>query len=201
MASMEGFIDTFFQEQALRNQRRQLQVIEDNSRVQRAQVLTDLVRLTTTREGFEAIATLSLDPQFAQFAGTLDPTAQTLLNQAMASGIAAMEPEEREGVERQAAFRGIAGVSPAAVAEDQFLEQLLGREASKQELETWGRMRQAMVAGTTPAAAIEDVAAADRAARLRGHIRAAERAEEQHGGSQDSASFSRHGLVPFSGPE
>lgn len=136
---MQGFIQTFFAAENLKNQRELLAMQQHNSQIERNRILTDIARLSTTPEGREAIGAMSQDPDFQEFVQlhNLAPSLSTIVERATVRGMEAMPEEETSAVERGAAIRALTGGGPGEFASSQFREQLL-QGATPEEMAVLG---------------------------------------------------------------
>lgn len=158
---LQGFINTFFQVEALKNQRELLALQQQNARVERARLLTDMGRMTSSEHGRTQLGIMSQDPEVAELLHELSPTVPTMIQEAAVRGFELMAPEERDVADRSAAIQSVTGQTPAGLAGDQLLELFASGQVSDEELVNLRRQYRTQLVGTDPGRLAESVAVAD----------------------------------------
>jgi len=166
-SGIEGFINTFFQAEALKNQRQQQAMLEQNSQVQRANVLSTMASTMADPDKQKMLSMfLGGDDQMAQMFGevlqSVAPGQGVLQQLGARAGIERLEEGDREQMEDVAGVGALTGTTRSGLQTEEFLQGIGFGQPTPEELDQLQRMRRAGVAaGTTPGQMAADITFAD----------------------------------------
>jgi hypothetical protein len=168
MSRIDSFVNTFFAAEDLRNKRQQLELMEQNSMMDRVNVAANISAMIANPEmrqslGFVVGGDEVLQDEINQMLQAISPGAGVLQRFAAAQGFAALGQQERENVERIGAVQETTGLTPSGVQTENFLEQLMSfDEADSEELQRLARARRSVLATQqTPGQLARDLTVAD----------------------------------------
>lgn len=167
---IQGFVDAFFQAEGLRNQRRELQVLEDNAQAERIQLMSGLATLMVDPEARRSLAFIAGGDQELQdmvipLLDKIAPGVGAMQRLAAFQGMQRQDQATREGQEDEAASIETTGMTMLEGFSQGLQQQLLSRgiqNASQDELADMARTAFARAgSGMTPGELAEDIVIAD----------------------------------------
>lgn len=127
--AINDFVKTFMEVEALKNQQRQIAVLEDNANISRLNSAMDAAAMLIDPEAQRMLAFAfggddQLQQYLAQILPQTAPAPGVLAGIGAARGYQSMTPEARQNIEQFGATQEIAGVSPGTMEGDSVLQTI-----------------------------------------------------------------------------